>query len=643
MNKKVLVRLGVAVGLAACATGGFSWWRSAVVRRTDGRALEEAQSAMKAGHAAEALATLDRAKPAAGAIPAWQDLEIRAAVAAMKVDRLLAIYERQPERIQADEEASLIIYRALAARGDAGPAAALAGIWQEKSTRKAPWLLGSADALMGNGKGPEARKLLLSQTGWAPADEAQRLMRLALLQAPADLEAAWLLLEQAGMLAPRNADIRSFKAQMLEATGRIPEARVEYVAALVAEPDNALRRDQLAEFYLRQGDFDHAVPTWLEVTAAHQAGFMEFKGRFWARVVDPTLDRTTSSPAAEPSSPWRAALDAMDLAPPGRWLAPAPADITPALTRHGEIWWLSLLDHIPSGDEAALAAALDAQPARAAAMAPDLSAALRTVLALRANRPPGGILWPATPAGGSRPSFFAALQQLTQAARASGPLPVDDPTLALARHPAALAWTFACAGWREAALTLHDWKPDPALPEPVRYTIAACTRLNRSPAAAVSFLTGSRGALLQGLAAECLITSGKVEEGLAALRTAAADDSEAGRRAGWLLATAQLEQRDLPAVTQTLETTPGLAATPTGMALAARLALATGQTGAASALYSQSAAAGSAEGQTWLLRQAVKSGDGTAAADASMKLRDLLPDQMETRANQLHLLPGQKK
>jgi superfamily II DNA or RNA helicase len=57
----------------------------------------------------------------------------------------------------------------------------------------------------------------------------------------------------------------------------------------------------------------------------------------------------------------------------------------------------------------------------------------------------------------------------------------------------------------------------------------------------------------------------------------------------------------------------------------------------ANTLYKEAAAAGSPEGATWVLREAVKSGNHDAAREASMDLRELLPDVMQSRANQLHL------
>lgn len=626
----------LTLALGASAFGAFKWWRSTAMQRSASVALDEARSALEQGKPAEAIAAIDRAGPATRSSKDAQDLEVTAAASAMHSARLLAIWDREPQRIIAHEPAALLVHRSLAARGATEPAAAVAAAWRDKSPHPASWTLAEADGLIANAKGPDARILLDAAKNWNPADEAQRLMRLAILKAPNDMAAAWKELGNAYSLDPKNADVRSFRGQIMEALGRWPDARVEYVAALVAEPDNALRRDQLAQFYIRCGDFDHAIPTWLDVTEDRSAGFMEVKGRFWARVVNPALASSSPIHWQNKGGAWSVALDAMELAPPGHWIAPTDSTHTSALRMHGEVWWLNLLDLLQSGNETDASTSLAAQPPMATNLAPELSAALRTILALRAERSLESIVWPPPPRGSSSPAWFEQLRALTVAARAS--TSTDTPAiLNVARHPAAIALTFAVAGWREAALRLHPWDTTDGLPDDMTYTISMCHRLNRGPAAAAALLRNASSPFLNGLAAECLIASGKIPDGLKRLASTASDNSDAGRRAAWLLCLASLEKRDFPTAAATLASSPGFKESLPGKEIAAKLALATGKTAEASALYKEAAAAGSPEGATWILREAVKSGNLDAAKEASMDLRELLPDVMQTRDNQLQL------
>ena len=641
-KKSWLTGLVLVAVLAVGGIGGYRWWHAAVLRRTGASVLDQARTALAEGRAVDALRALDQAPPPpAEKRSEWQDLEVQTAARALRVDRLVAIWERTPERILKHEAAALLVYRSLSARHEKDGAGTLVAAWAGKSENPTAWTLATVDALMGNGKGAEARRLLETQRDWPTGGEPQRLIRLALLQAPADLNAAWELLDKAYEMDPRNADVRSFRAQVLEAAGRVPEARVEYVAALVAEPGNALRRDQLASFYVRQGDFDHAVPTWLEAEqGAGTTDFMALKGRFWAQVVDPALgSRFATAGAADSSNPWRTALDAIELAPPGRWLAVVPGGVASALRQHGEIWWLELLDQIQAGDEPAVAMALAAQPGQATAMAPELSAALRTVLALRANKSLAGIIWPVLARGAVRTSFFEQLEKLTMAARATGGKPADAATVAMARHAAGISYVFAAAGWREVALRMHPWDQTTAAPEPMLYTLAMCMKLNRGAAAAAAMLRDRPGALLQGLAGECLLASGAVDDGLKKLTEVAKDPTAAGLRAGWLVGLASLDRGDLAGARTVVTASSALASSPRGNEILAKIALAEGHPEEATRLYRLAAEAGSAEGRTWLLREAVAAGNATKAQAAAMILREQLPDELQTRANQLKLPP----
>ncbi len=175
-QKKLILGLGLATVLGLGAASGFRWWRSAVLARTGNSALTVAGKHLSEGKAADSLAALDQAKPDAASRPAWEDLEVKAATGALKLDRLLAIQEARPERIIADENASLMVFRALAARGDLTKADAISAVWQEKSAKPEAWILAQADSHMGNGLAPKALKLLLAAKDWKPADEVQRLM-----------------------------------------------------------------------------------------------------------------------------------------------------------------------------------------------------------------------------------------------------------------------------------------------------------------------------------------------------------------------------------------------------------------------------------------------------------------------------------
>src|SRR5207248_2058510 len=123
------------------------------------------------------------------------------------------------------------------------------------------WFELDVDALLRRGRRAEAAALLNSQS-FSGAADCGRLARLAMLNTPANLKAAWDYLDRAFALDPHNPEVRLFRGEILDGVGRHDPAKVEYLAALEADPDNPFIRDQLAEFYRRAGSYDLAMITW---------------------------------------------------------------------------------------------------------------------------------------------------------------------------------------------------------------------------------------------------------------------------------------------------------------------------------------------------------------------------------------------
>ena len=80
---------------------------------------------------------------------------------------------------------------------------------------------------------------------------------------------------------------------------------MEYVAATLAEPNNVLLRDQLAEFYRRQDQLGVAQQTWMEVVDpvdGASADFIWMKSWFWDRFYRQAADLKLDADAA-PAGP----------------------------------------------------------------------------------------------------------------------------------------------------------------------------------------------------------------------------------------------------------------------------------------------------------------------------------------------------
>lgn len=632
--------LGWVIGSAASVgllAAGVVFWRNHVARKSEERAFAVAEARLREGQAAAALAIVDHRPPAVGKL-GWGDLELRALAGARHLPRLLAGYERDPERVGRNEDAVLLIARAHLHARKTEAFEALRQAWRGREQQPERWTLLDADGFLLAGKPREAERLLAARA-FPTNVEPQRLARLAVLQAPRDPNAAWAQLDRANDLDPRNPDVRSFRAQLLEAAGLVPEARVEYVAAHVAEPGNPLLRDQLAEFYTRQGSADLALQTWRDALGATPADFIGLKFAFWSRVVDPAAGTggTNLTGLAGPLAPLaRLVSDG----PTDRFLDTNQLAQVPGAARFArerrELFWLQVLESLRTGDETNAVQLLQGARPAAVAVAPELAPALQVLLAVRLNQSLPPVAWPGGTAATNRHQFFAQLATYSVARRAGRTANLPAETLALVQGPQ--VWTAAClaAGWREAALVFRgSVSGSGRSPEWFTYGVAQCLRYNRNPAAALAFLgSNATTPVLDLLGAELELTAGQAAKGLDRLTRLATADSEVGYRAAWLLALARLENGQTAVARSVVEQQPRLARSVTGTELLARVALAEGRTNDTTRLY-RTIEGSSVEAQAWLVRSDLAAGDFKSAERRTRAIRSAVPDSLTARANQL--------
>jgi hypothetical protein len=606
--------------------------------RQEQAALARAQALLKEGKPAEALALAESLGPKASS-PAWPRLELQALAELQDLPRLVAIFGRTPARILADEAASVIVARAfLHARKPAEFARVREG-WRGREQRLDSWLALDADTFLVARKPREAEKLLRSQKLPGEAD-ATRLIRLALVTATNDLAGAWQLLAQAAALQPRNPDVRSFRGQILETTGRFELARVEYVAALVAAPQNPLRRDQLADFYQRHHNHDLALDTWTEALSLPSLDFIWLKAYFWNRVLRPVNFSALGQPPAGDLEPLVRQVAAL---PPGQFFdAGAFEQLARARSyaaQRQEVFWLRLLEALRTHQEPAALELLKFEPENLHSWEPDLAAALYRILYYRQKQslnPPGFAFTSAVPET-NRHSLFVLLEQAARQERAGDRPAVLPPELAaLWRGPHAFSAAVLAAGWREAALQLRP-QPELSLSEPEWLTsgLGQALRLNRSPRAALAFLgTGELPPAAALLRAELLVEQGRRPEAVKQLEPLATLNSGVGFRAAYLLALDAVENHQLDAARQRVARQPLLARNDVGQELLASLALTEGKTNEAARIY-RGIVGSSVVAKTWFARQAYAQRQWKEARQLTNELLELIPDSPQLRANLL--------
>ncbi|MDP6443793.1 MAG: hypothetical protein QF805_08345 [Pirellulaceae bacterium] len=335
--------IGAAVGAIVLFGGGGFWlmgrWRSAAEQQ---RRLTYARQLIEVDRADEALQILYSKQLANDdeIVQERSSLQVDALAKTGEIGELRQKFYTSPEAFAENESAALLAARALAVSDDAAAFERLRETWRGRETKQAEWFAIEADALLRTGNVAKADSLLRGEK-FEGANDVGRLIRLALLSSKQP-EVAWQFLQRAYELDPRDANVRSFRGQILETLGRREQARVEYVAAYVADRDNAAMCDQLGEFYRRCGNFTGAQQTWAGIDAKHNTDFVELKRWFWSRAALPYGEKRSFPPGA-----WQPLVDFLHGLPDDRfWDADAYLHVSNharVAAQRQEVYWLRLL------------------------------------------------------------------------------------------------------------------------------------------------------------------------------------------------------------------------------------------------------------------------------------------------------------
>ncbi|MBB6048734.1 tetratricopeptide repeat protein [Armatimonas rosea] len=631
MHKHKLILL--AGGLAVLAGGLFAW-RELVINRQDQRHTQTAKKLIERGRAVEALGVLRQS----GLSEKSKELERAGLVALGDTARLAALWRLNPESVSGDEQAAALAARGLLQSKDTAAAERLIAAWKPKAKHPAWWLCLRADGLLAQHKPAEAKKLLTTSHFDGP-DDAGRLLRLALLckvSTPEGRQEAWAHLEKAMACAPKDPDVRSFRGQLLEAAGRVGEARVEYVAAHLAAPRSPIHCDLLGEFYRRRGEYTQALATWDEGQWSSPADFLRVRSLFWHKMALPAAPTSPkSTPLPDPAGPAQALAHHLATVPANKFFDHDSFNGLPEATayaeRYPEVIYLELTQCLQDGT-LGRAATLLGKLKGAASWNPALERGLAQLL----RRQGQSVSLPTVSAQQERHPYFVALDAGVSA----------DPALErlLKDRPHALAAAYLAGGWWEAALRLAPANQDlSSFPDWYAYGMAQALRENRGNDQALQFVTAQSrpSAALRVTQAELLFKVGKQSEALAALTPLAALPEPAGYRAACLKALTELEQGQAPTAEQTIQARQDLRESPTGKELLARIALGRKDTATAERLYRQIASQ-SLEAQTFLARQAFAARRWDEAERWTRQMLATAPDLMPLRENLAQIAAARK-
>ena len=620
--------LGVAAGL------GTLKWRGYARDRREGRAVESVRALTDAGRWAEAGSLSQQQHGALGRLAslvhagAWRALDFKIAGALRDLPRLVALAESDPSLLTLDETSALWLYRTYDAAGMAAPAEALRAAWKGQEISAVLWLCADADRLIATNHIEDARKLLKSRS-FTGVEDVGRLLRLAMVSADRPAELAGYL-AQAYSLDPKNPDLRSMRGQLLERAGQPEYARIEYIAALAADPKNPLQRDQLGKFYLRQRDLSQAAQVFSEKLGDEAPDFVWERAAFLARLLG------RPGPAVS-------ALSATRRSSYAAWLASLPSDqlwdgagyaalhLSPdhELNRPSA-FWLGLVEHLRNGDEAWARQHLEQTGRAVIAEAPALHASLRLALAVR-----GGAT--VAKAGIRFPAPFENEHQFAQETRAvlagQAKTEAGAELTRVLRSKNGLSACFLAEGWLAPAIALADWDAATTAPEWLQFGLVQALREVRGLEAALAFARRLPAQPATDLArAELLLVHPHEAEGLALLEKLSRGRGDPAYRAGWLRATRLVELKRYEDALATIEGCVELRATVPAGELRARIALLRGDRAGAEKQY-RALREQSLEAGAFMARQAFAAHDWREARRLTTLWLDKFPDNLQLRRN----------
>ena len=632
--KRLALLVASLLVLAATLAFGAVKWRAYARGNRETRALAEIRQAADQGRWREAAALSRQLRGALG-LPssaahaaAWRQLDFRIAGELRDLPRLAGLASIDPAVVRRDETGALWLFRTFDAANMADQADAVREAWRGRELAPVLWVCADADRLIRANRVDDARTLLLARA-FPDKDDVGRLLRLALVTPNQPAEAARFL-DEAYRRDPRNPDLRSFRGQLLERSGQIEYARMEYLAAFAADPGNPLQRDQLGSFYLRQLNLPQAAQVYLEKLGPEAPDFIWERASFLARLIARTGPAVNTLPAERRAAygAWLAGL------PPDRfWDAKTyaalqlPSDFS---LNRASAFWLSLIEALRQGAEAAAAEQVIHATRGASDAAPSLHASLRLAFAVRGGQAvaESGIAL-AAPLENEH-QFY---RKLRSAAADRAPAGEAGEVTDVLRSRNAFAACFLAEGWVAPAVALADLDAALIAPEWLQFGLVRALRDVRGIDVALAFASRLPAHPATDYArAELLLKAGREPEALATLDRLARSPGTVAYSAGWLRATRLVELKRYDEALATVESCASLKPSVPAAELRARIALLRGDPAGAEKQYS-SLSSTSLEAGAFMARKAFAARDWKEARRLTTYWLEKFPDNLQLRRN----------
>lgn len=643
MKSSAVTKWGIFFLLIGLMAGGLWFWRQSVIDKRAAWSVKAIDTALESRDFVSARSALDGVKDQE--LREKRSREIRERELADAIERRDSAVIRQTATPEAGaelpkellEKADLILAREAVWARDFAKVSALREKWQKQSQVPMSWRLLEVDQLAASGNKEKAREILRSDE-WTGEMKALRFARLALL----DAREPWKAMESIDeglKINPREPELLSFRAQIQEAAGRITDARLDYVAAVLSEPANPLYRDMLANFQMRIGEPSNAADTWRDAAAETKVGIFAFKAWFWSKMIGIPLSR----PLPKLEQPgWKEVTEAMLELPEGAFLSPQLDHSLSALRElkdRPEMAWLKVLDALARKDWQRAAERLDwGFPANADALIPGMASRLyvnaMVVAGSDARAALKGRKFPDL-----SPDAHPYLLEFEQwKARDTKQ---EDPFVGWMKQPASLVAMLYAHGWQGAAVDLGGGVKLPLTgewPKWFDYGYARCLLARSGAKISQQWLETlpRQSEAAQLTYAEILLTQGKPEEGLKKLSELAQQSSPHASRAAWTLALAELDRGNIKAASEVVNAQAELKESVPGQEILARCALVEQKRDVATSIYTKLGEQ-SVDAMIFLSKEAFAAKNWAEARKWTILLARRFPSEPKFRENLLNI------
>lgn len=613
------------------------------VKEGEDQALDVVRLLIDQGRTQEALMTIQRYDRFISEVTpkgkVWIQLLILASTQAQDSKELTVLWTYFPDAFVNHEKAILLVAQHLLANGRTKDYEKLRKLWKGKETLQSEWFFLDADALSLNHDSLKTIQFLKSHT-LQGKDDAFRLLRLAVEVSKNDPTQSWELLNKAVEVDPQSVAIRLYRARFLEMIGKEQNAEAEYIAIVQGHPNNIVYKNQLADFFLRQGMYLEALTVLIECLTPPSSDVLWLKTYFWNKVVIPvSFDwKNTPIPQGTSTTLLKYLIDLPEDVYWNEFLFEKVKDGQSYLSNIQPTLWLHVIQKLIDKEEKTAAEILHDNPFTNYSLYPALEKALLQILNYRiknslkteeitANFPVVGNSQGQDNDGENE--FFLPLDRA-----AANLSPLDKSLDALISSEEAFAGAFLAARWNKAAVALHRLEIYPeTFPLWMSVKMGHALHEIKGTGAAIAFLDKQKPHdALKQLKAQILIADKKIDAAIEILFSIKDAKDEIGKTATWFLAEIYLERGDTKKAEEMLVSRKDLLEETRAQETRARIALVNRQIEKGEEIY-KNIEDKSVEAKSYFANKAFLGGDFEKARTLTLELVEQYPANPILRLN----------